>query len=63
MDDLLLGLLLSTQIEAMAVTAEMEAMKAANQERSYQRKAPAFNEAAFREISYRLISLSQQVVK
>jgi hypothetical protein len=39
--------------------AEIEAMKAANQERRYRGEAPAYSEEQFREMADRLYALSQ----
>jgi len=46
-------------IAALAVMAEIEAMKAANQERRYRGEAPAYSEEQFREMADRLYALSQ----
>ena len=54
-----LAVLFSTGIGALAVTAEVEAMKAANQERQYRGESPAYDEDSFRQLADRLYGLSQ----
>ena len=53
-----LAQLLSLGIASLATMAEVEAMKAANQERRYRGEAPAFNEDSFRMMADRLYGLS-----
>jgi hypothetical protein len=42
--------------------AEIEAMKAANQERRYRGEAPAYAEEHFREMAERLYGLTQDAI-
>ena len=60
MDSFQLGLLLQTMIEAMAVNVEVEAMKAANQDRERQGQVQAYPEETFKEKSGHLWALSNQ---
>lgn len=54
------GMLLSTMIEAMAVQAEIEVMKVANEGRAQRGEVQAYPEEAFREKADHLLALSYQ---
>ena len=60
METFQVGMLLSTMIEAMAVNAEIEAMKAANLFRQCRGEVIAYDDDAFEEKAQRLWSLSNQ---
>jgi hypothetical protein len=55
-----LGMLISTLIEAMAASAEIEAMKAANQARESRGEAQAYPDEAFKDKADYLYGLSVQ---
>lgn len=50
------------QIEAFALLAEIEAMKAENTERIFQGHAIAYDEQAFTDISLKLTELARNIV-
>ena len=60
MDTFRVGLLLSTFIEAMAVQAEIEAMKTANQERVSHGESLAYGEESFQGKAKHLWACSNQ---
>ncbi|MFA5381816.1 MAG: hypothetical protein WC356_01530 [Candidatus Micrarchaeia archaeon] len=57
------SLLLATYIEAMAVQAEIEAMKAANSDRERRGEVQAYPEEAFQEKAQYLFALVNQARK